>query len=65
MWKRGWWSFSRTSTCQPFSASKAATVEPAGPPPMTVTSQRFGSPYPGVIVPPLSSMLIGFIGLSP
>ena len=39
IWKRGCRSFSSRTTCQPFSASRAAAVEPAGPPPMTSTSQ--------------------------
>ncbi|EWS64911.1 hypothetical protein Y695_01841 [Hydrogenophaga sp. T4] len=46
MWKRGWWAFSSTTTWCPFSASKLATVEPAGPPPITSTSQVGpGSPW--------------------
>ena len=38
MWKRGWCSFSSKVTRQPFSASRVAMVEPAGPPPTTRTS---------------------------
>src|SRR5467141_1310230 len=41
MWKRGWCSFSSKVTRQPFSASKAEIVEPAGPPPTTRTSHSF------------------------
>jgi hypothetical protein len=36
--KRGWCAFSMTTTSRPALASKAAIVEPAGPPPTTRTS---------------------------
>ena len=39
MWKRGWRPFSARITSRPRSASRAAMVEPAGPPPTTRTSQ--------------------------
>jgi hypothetical protein len=38
MWKRGWCSFSSSTTRRPWRASSVAMVEPAGPPPMTSTS---------------------------
>src|ERR1700693_1968806 len=38
IWKRGWRAFSIRVTRCPLRASKAAAVEPAGPPPMTSTS---------------------------
>ena len=37
-WKRGNFSFSKTMTERPARASTVATVEPAGPPPMTAAS---------------------------
>src|SRR5690349_6773850 len=39
MWKRGWRDFSSSTTSRPRMASSAAIVEPAGPPPITSTSQ--------------------------
>src|ERR1700728_494488 len=38
IWKRGWRSFSSRVTWWPRRASSVATVEPAGPPPITSTS---------------------------
>src|SRR5579859_7479262 len=38
IWKRGWRSFSRSTTLRPFLARSAAIVDPDGPPPMTATS---------------------------
>ncbi len=38
MWKRGWWPFSSSVTCQPCCASRIAAAQPAGPPPITSTS---------------------------
>src|SRR5690349_2566460 len=41
MWKRGWASFSSSTTLWPRSARRAAVVDPPGPPPITTTSQSF------------------------
>src|SRR5438094_2523490 len=55
MWKRGWCSFSSRVTRQPFSASKAEMVEPAGPPPTTRTSH---SPLAaGIFVPEMLGLV--------
>src|SRR5574337_1261341 len=43
MWKRGWRAFSASSTERPARASSAAAVAPAGPPPITNTSQSNGT----------------------
>ena len=47
MWNRGWRAFSSSVTRQPLRASSVATVEPAGPPPMTSTSGVAGSAWRG------------------
>jgi hypothetical protein len=39
MWKRGNFSFSNTSTFRPAFRNVIAAVDPAGPPPMMMTSQ--------------------------
>ena len=46
MWKRGWEPFSTSTTCSPRSARRVAAVDPAGPPPITSTSQ-FVAAAPG------------------
>jgi hypothetical protein len=38
MWKRGNFDFSNTNTRRPTRAKVVAAVDPAGPPPMTITS---------------------------
>src|SRR5271166_5384798 len=43
IWKRGWRAFSSNTSSKPRSASMAAAVEPAGPPPITSTSQELGA----------------------
>ncbi len=55
MWKRGWRSLSTTTTSRPRSASSAPMVDPAGPQPITNTSQRRSS---GVVAA-ISSLGIG------
>jgi hypothetical protein len=40
MWKRGNCSRSHNTTCLPLRASSVATLAPAGPPPITITSKR-------------------------
>src|ERR1700723_320286 len=51
MWKRGCLSFSMSTTRRPRSARRAATLDPAGPPPMTRTSQSgTGGEAPGCCI---------------
>src|SRR5690348_7633035 len=41
MWKRGWCSFSSSTTFQRFCARNAEMVDPPGPPPITSTSHWY------------------------
>ena len=52
MWKRGKRSRSNSSTRWPCWASRAETVEPAGPPPITTTSASTARPFALMSRPP-------------